>query len=67
MVEKGQKIYIRSLNPPTEWSALDEEILIEQLGRKKFKISFKIELEAQQEMMISLIPPYTYSNLLKDL
>lgn len=55
------------MNPNSEWSSLDQEVLIEPFGKKKYKLSFHLTLKPMQELMISLIPPYTYSTLLRDL
>ena len=67
MIESGQKIYIQTLNPLSAWKTLDEDVEIESYRKKKYKLSFDLSLKAHEEVMLSLIPPYTYSKLLRDL
>lgn len=67
-MQKGQKIYIKSeMNENPDWRLLENELLVSTTARKRYKISFQISFKPNQEIYISLIPPYTYSTLLKDI
>lgn len=67
MMGLGQKIYIRTADAGSEWAKLEEEIEVVPAPRKRYRLEFEITLFSQTEYMISLIPPYTYSSLLKDM
>lgn len=64
MIKHGQGVYKRSQGK--DWEFI-EEVQIEYAEKKKYRLSFYLQMQQLEKVEVSLIPPYTYSDLLRDI
>ena len=68
MVQQGQKVYVRNNKVEgAPWMVLDEELTITHGNNREYKLSFSLTLDTKSSVQVSLVPSYTYTELLEDL
>jgi hypothetical protein len=73
LFQEGQQIYLKKINNRlAEWTLAGDKIIFKVNQNAKFtstkvyKLTFELLLDASSTYEVSLLPPYTYSNMIKD-